>query len=172
MTSPARSTSMDPGLEAPSRRSPKAKDVATLDMFGTSSPALVTHVVEVRAHLRTVPGAKPASGAERRDAALDDMAGREPVQIALAYAREKLVALFKSRQSWMTGDKHWVNADDADKIWRQWAQFPVELRDANANWKGSTFNAKGWKRIPGRTTPSLRDRMNRTDLALWRWEGE
>ena len=166
MTSPARSTSMEPGLDTPSTRArSKAKDEGTLDLFGS-------HVVEVRAHLRKVPGPPPPSGDERRDGVLAQMETREPVKIALDYAREKLVALFKSRQSWMTGDKHFVTADDADKIWREWAQFPVELRDANANWKGSTFNAKGWKRIPGRTTPSLRDRMNRTDLALWQWVGE
>ena len=160
-------TSMDPAVDtAPSSRASKTQDAGTLDLFGP------THQVEVRAHLRTVPGAAPATGAERRDVALEAMSEKDAVRLALDYVREKLVALYKSRQNWMPQDKHYCTADDADRIWLEWSRFPDEIKEANANWRGATFLSKGWKRIPGRTIRSTRDRMHATDLALWRWEGE
>lgn len=170
MTAPARSTSMDPGLEAPIRRNSKAKDEATLDMFG-AAPALVTHVVEVRAHLRQVAGAKPASGAERRDAALERMSEKDAVRAALDYVRPKLVELYKSRVRWMHASKHWISSDDADRLFREWPHYPRELLEGSNNWRGSLFAQRGWQKT-GERIQSTRERLHATELPCWKWVGE
>lgn len=164
MTAPR--TSMDPSIEsAPSGRAARSRDAGTLDLFAP------THQVEVRAHLRTVPGPPPSTGAERRDAALEAMSEKDAVRLALDYVRPKLVDLYKSRVSWMREDKHWVTSDDADRLFREWARYPAELLTGSNNWRGSLFAPKGWEKT-GRRVQSARDHLHATELPCWKWVGE
>lgn len=165
MTAASR-TSMDPSIEsAPSGRAARSRDTGTLDLFAP------THEVEVRAHLRTVPGRAPATGAERRDAALEAMSEKDAVRLALDYVREQLITLYKSRQHWMPQDKRWVTSDDADKLLREWPRYPTELLGRPNHWRGSLFKSKGWV-LSGHSVPSKREHMNATTLPGWKWEGE
>lgn len=151
--------------------SPKPAPVTDLPLFGgTPEPAPATHVVEVRAHLRSVAGEAPQSGRERRDAALAGHEARDASARALAYVREQLAELYRSRVRAMPSfpAKHGVTADDADRILRAWPQFPRELLALpKQNWRGAIFNPRHWEKT-GQSVPAARDHMNSTTLPLWR----
>jgi hypothetical protein len=131
-----------------------------------------THEVSVRAHLRTVPGEAPASGAERRDAILAAHETDDVKRVALDYVRGKLAALYHERvlASRWTGEVPYVTADDADRLLTEWAQYPAELRAQGNSWRGSIFKPGAWQKA-GPDVPSTRDRMHATPIACWRYVG-
>jgi hypothetical protein len=145
--------------------------VTDLPLFGGApKPDPVTHQVEVRAHLRAVPGERPATGAERRDAALAGHETRDASSRALAYVRDKLAELYRSRVRALPSfpERHFVTADDADRILREWPQFPKELLELpKQNWRGAIFTRGTWERT-GRLVSSKREHLNATDLPCWR----
>ena len=134
---------------------------------GEPAPAPVTHVVEVRAHLRTVAGERPPTGAERRDAALANQEAREASAKALAYVRAKLADLYRSRVRANAGTQG-VTADDADRILKEWPHFPRELAALpKQNWRGAIFNPRDWEKT-GASITATRGHLNGTSLPLWR----
>jgi hypothetical protein len=151
--------------------SPKPAPADLGPLFGGApAPEPVTHQVEVRAHLRSVSGQAPPSGRDRRDTALAGHEGREASAVALAYVREKLAELYRSRVRALPSfpEKHGVTADDADRILKEWPQFPRELLALpKQNWRGAIFTAKHWERT-GRMVRSAREHLNATDLPVWR----
>lgn len=164
----ARSSQAVDAFDRPIKPVPESMD--SLPLFG-GAPVVepVTHEVPVRAHMRAVPGEAPPSGRERRDAALAGHETRDASARALAYVREQLAWLYRSRVRALPSypEKHGVTADDADRILRAWPQFPKELLELpKQNWKGAVFRT-GWVRT-GRHVPSVRPHMNATDLPCWR----
>lgn len=152
-----------------SRKPAPSTDLGPL-FGGTPEPEPVVHQVEVRAHLRSVPGERPATGAERRDAALSGHETREASARALAYVREKLAELYRSRVRALPSfpEQHGVTADDADRILKAWPQFPRELTELpKQNWRGAIFNPRQWEKT-GRSSPAKRGHMNATTLPQWR----
>lgn len=157
--------------EADHYGSARPAPVTDLPLFGGApEPEPVTHQVEVRAHLRAVPGERPATGAERRDAALAGHETRDASSRALAYVRDKLAELYRSRVRALPSfpEKHGVTADDADRILKEWPQFPRELLALpKQNWRGAIFNPRHWEKT-GQSVPAKRGHMNATTLPLWR----
>jgi hypothetical protein len=145
--------------------------VTDLPLFGGApEPEPVVHQVEVRAHLRAVPGERPPAGTERRDAALSGHETRDASSRALAYVREKLAELYRSRVRALPSfpEQHGVTADDADRILKAWPQFPRELAELpKQNWRGAIFNPRSWEKT-GQSAPAKRGHMNATTLPLWR----
>lgn len=124
--------------------------------------------VPVRAHLRTVGGESPPSGKQLRDRALADHEGDAAKATAIAYLREQLGALYRSRAAtWPADQAPFVNADDSDRLLREWSARPAAL-DAlrSQNWKGAVF-ARGFTRT-GTHQRSLRRHMRATDLPGWK----
>lgn len=150
------------------RRS-NAKPIEDLPLFGgTPAPEPVVHQVEVRAHLRSIPGERPATGAERRDAALSDHLADDAKRTAVTYLRTELEALYRTRcvdPKWRTDP--FVTADDIEHLLRHWAACPSVLHEIPGHWKGSVFNRSTWMQT-GRSVNSIRPRMNATSLPCWR----
>lgn len=124
--------------------------------------------VPVRAHLRRVAGtAAPATGAERRDAALVALESRAVTKTAREYVRRKLVALYESRRATMTDP--YVTADDVESILRDWPNCPDEAKPSHGpqHWRGTVFRGRGWQQT-GRAVPSLRPHLHATALPCWR----
>lgn len=146
--------------------------LAADDLFASIDGALaleLTHEVEVRAHLRTVPGAAPLSGEERKQLALVTLEGRKATQAALAYVRGKLAELYRSRlATWPAHRVAFVNADDADRILRTWAYYPTSLKEKPNYWRGSIWAKGQWEVVVGAEHPSLRPELNATSLPGWR----
>jgi hypothetical protein len=89
---------------------------------------------------------------------------------ALAYVREKLAELYRSRVRALPSfpESHGVTADDADRILREWPHFPRELLELpKQSWRGAIFNPRMWERT-GRMIRSTREHLNATDLPVWR----
>jgi hypothetical protein len=164
-----RSSQAVDAFDRPIKRAPESVD--SLPLFGGSpEPEPITHAVPVRAHMRAVPGEAPPSGRERRDAALAGHETRDASAKALAYVRGKLAELYRSRVRALPSfpERHGVTADDADRILREWPQFPKELLELpKQNWRGAIFNPRQWEKT-GQSVPATRDHMNSTTLPLWR----
>jgi hypothetical protein len=131
-----------------------------LDMLAAAAPAPRVHRTAVRAHLRTVKGSLPVAAPAHTPS--------EAVTIALDYVRAKLAELYRSRAaSWSKERTPFVNADDAARILREWAECPSEIHHlGHQNWRGHIFRA-GWVKT-GTYSPSLRKHMRATDLPGWR----
>lgn len=142
-----------------------------LPLFGGEpAPVPAKHVVEVRAHLRTIGGEGPPSGREKRDTALANQEAKGAAAKALAYVRGQLANLYRSRvrSSPFCLTDHGVTADDADRILKDWPQFPRELTELpKQNWRGAIFNPLDWEKT-GISVPATRGHMNGTTLPLWR----
>lgn len=123
--------------------------------------------VPVRAHLRTVGGVTPPSGAERKEAALDALAAKEVTQRMVAYVRSELRTIYARRLA-LLGDSACVTADDIDVVLRCWPECPAEAQPAHGpqHWRGTVFRGKGW-RLTNRTVRSVRPHMNSTSLPCW-----
>ena len=139
-----------------------------LPLFG-GAPASepVVHVVEVRAHLRTIPGDAPLTGRQRRDAALANHEADDAKRTAVTYLRAQLAALYRTRcvdPTWRTDP--FCSADDIEILLRNWAACPRILHEIPGHWKGAIFRA-GWQQT-GRSVNSVRPRMNATSLPCWR----
>jgi hypothetical protein len=134
----------------------------------SDTPAMRPRRVPVRAHLRTVAGEAPPSGRQLRDAALADHEADEAKAAAIAYLREHLTALYQSRAAtWPASETPFVNADDADRLLREWAECPAAIYDLRSqNWKGAVF-ARGFART-GTHQRSLRRHMRATELPGWK----
>lgn len=128
----------------------------------------ITHRVPVRAHTRRVGGEAPPSGQQLRDTALADHAGDAAKATAIAYLREKLADLYRTRAAtWPSDQTPFVNADDSDRLLREWTHRPTALDDLKSqNWKGAVF-ARGFART-GTHQKSLRRHMRATDLPGWK----
>jgi hypothetical protein len=144
---------------------------AALDLRHAPAP---THTVDVRAHLRTLPGPATPSGVARKEAALSAHEASDPKARALAYVREQLRDLYRSRAAtWPAHQVAYVNADDADRILRSWPQYPVELHTLGNNWRGSIFRGAHWKIVTGADQPSLRAHLHGTSIPGWKYvEGD
>ena len=148
-------------------------DQPTLFAYEESSSAEPIHVVPVRAHVRRVRGEAPPSGAERRDHALSAHEQHEAKAVALAYVREKLAELYEERKlaaRW-TGEEPHVTGDDADRLLREWSEYPRALASMGNNWRGAIFNPRSWERT-GHDVESTRPHMRSTRMACWRLRGE
>jgi hypothetical protein len=144
---------------------------AQINVFAAlGEPATIaapTHRVPVRAHSRVIEGPPPATGLALRDAALEKMARREAVKIALPYVREQLVVIYRERVR--TGKKRaYVNADDAAGVLEMWAECPPALYQGThpQHWRGLIFRAKGWQ-LHGTSSPAIRRHMRGTTLPNW-----
>jgi hypothetical protein len=125
--------------------------------------------VPVRAHLRTVRGQAGPTGAERRDAALEQHESRAVVQQCVAYVRDELRALHASRKAASPDPSdHYVTADDVESVLRKWADCPDEAKHTHGPqmWRGTVFRGKGWRQT-GAYVPSVRPHMNATALPCW-----
>ena len=151
----------------------RSVDQPTLFAYEESPSAEPIHVVPVRAHTRRVRGEAPPSGAERRDAALSAHEQHEAKAVALAYVREKLEALYRERAlaSRWTGEEPGVTADDADRILREWPEYPRALATMGNNWRGSIWRPSVWEKT-GRSITAKRGHMHATSLPCWKLRGE
>jgi hypothetical protein len=149
--------------------------VSQTDVFGQPMDVPVTHVTKVRAHRRRVAGPAPATGAERKEAALTKLEAHALVLPAVEYVRGKLTELYRSRAaSWSQPGPEWdpnlapyVNADDVDTILREWADCPPAIFALpSQDWRGVIFR-KGFQKT-GTYRRSTRAHMNATDLPGWR----
>lgn len=142
------------------------------DIFGPidTEPAPRIYHTTVRAHPRRVRGEPPTSGAALRDAALAKLAAAPSAKLALAYVRAKLADLYRSRAAtWPAHQTPYVNADDADRLLREWSECPPEIHaKGNQNWRGSIFRGKCW-RLTGTSQPALRKHMHGTTIPGWRY---
>jgi hypothetical protein len=141
----------------------------SVDLFGpipTASTAI--RKTPVRAHMRRVQGPPPPTGAELRDAGIAKATKTPATKTALQYVRAKLLELYHERAAeWPAHRTPYVNADDADRLIRQWAECPPEIHQKQSqNWRGAVFRT-GWTRTVG-DTPSLRKHMRATALPGWR----
>jgi hypothetical protein len=148
------------------RRVEFSDDQPTLPIFPPAPIVVPARRVPVRAHLRSVTGPTPASGPERRDRALNDLAARAATQRAVAYVRERLIALYHERAA-RTSDPY-VTADDVEAMLREWPECPDEAKPSHGpqHWRGTVFRGKGWRQT-GRHVPSTRPHMNATALPCW-----
>jgi hypothetical protein len=137
-------------------------------VIADNGPLFDVHEVPVRAHMRTVKGAKPADALPGVMASFD---ADDSVQRAKAYVREKLAELYRERcNAFRMGAQSvegYVTADDADRLLREWPQFPKDLlsRESQA-WRGSIFRGGGWYKT-GRHVNATRAHMNGTELPCW-----
>jgi hypothetical protein len=136
--------------------------------IGDFAPAVASRRrVPVRAHLRTVGGVTPPSGAERKEAALDAHESRAVTQRMVAYVRRELRTIYARRLA-LLGDGAFVTADDVEDVLRLWPECPTEAQPSHGpqHWRGTVFRGKGWRQT-GRTVPSRRPHMNATALPTW-----
>lgn len=151
---------------AEDRRAPGIEEQLAGTMFAPATePTPPVHRVEVSAHMRTVAGAAPPNGAQRRALALEDHERQEVKRAAIVHVRARLLGLYRSRLA--SNPNASVNADDVDTILRGWPQFDPELRDGSQNWRGVIFAGRGWERT-GEWVRSKRPEMNNHLNPCWR----
>jgi hypothetical protein len=145
--------------------------VEGLGLFAGSTELELTPITRrttVRAHLRRIEGPPLSSGEKRKQDALAKHERNAVKRRAVEYLRARLVMLYRSRDTnRITWPIPYVNADDAVRLFNQWAHRPTILDTIGGYWRGPVFK-RGFEKIKGLSHPSLRDELKGTDLPAWR----